>query len=155
MTLSTSEASPLNFGDSRLCIEDIADVAHRARRVSLSEDAAFRARVIRGAAFVDALIARDGVIYGVTTGYGDSVTVPIPRLSWPSCPRTVRLPWRRLGPAFGDEETRAILAARLASLARGYSGVSLTLLDALRVPAAPRTSCRSSPKRARWAPAAI
>ena len=38
----------------------------------------FRAAIARGADFLDRLLREDDAIYGVTTGYGDSCTVPVP-----------------------------------------------------------------------------
>ena len=66
------------FGDAPLAIESVVGLARRTHMAALSEDAAFRARIQRGADFLDRLLAEDGVIYGVTTGYGDSCTVNIP-----------------------------------------------------------------------------
>ena len=38
----------------------------------------FTAKIDRGVAFLERLLKEEGVIYGVTTGYGDSCTVAIP-----------------------------------------------------------------------------
>ncbi len=128
-----SESPVVVFDGSLLKIEDVASLAGRRAEARLPGEAAFRARIDRGAAFVDALIARDGVLYGVTTGYGENVTVPIPPSLASLLPaKLVRYHGAGLGASFGDDETRAILAARLASLARGYSGVSFALRDSLR-----------------------
>lgn len=124
--------SSVRFDGTPLSIEDICALAERRRRVELAGDAAFRARLDRGAELVDRLIAKDGVVYGVTTGFGDNVTVAVGRALAPLLPeKLVRYHGVGLGAAFGPEETRAILAVRLASLARGYSGVSYALLEHL------------------------
>ena len=120
------------FGGTELRIEDVAALSRRDAQAVLSADAAFRARIAKGAAFLDRVLEEDGVIYGVTTGYGDSCTTSIP-------PELVReLPHHLfayhgcgLGRFLDAEETRAVLAARLASLSRGMSGVSLGLLEGL------------------------
>ena len=72
-----TEGPPVRFDDIRLTIEDIVRVAGGAPDV-LSDDALFRARIARGADFLDRLLREEGVVYGVTTGYGDSCTVPVP-----------------------------------------------------------------------------
>ena len=116
-------------GTAPLRIEDVGAIAAGCARAQLSGDPGFAARIERGAAFVERLIAEDGVIYGVTTGYGDSCTVVIP-------PSLVNeLPHHLFtyhgcggGRLLSPEETRAVLVARLASLAQGMSGVSLALL---------------------------
>ncbi len=68
----------------------------------------------------------------MTTGYGDSCTVIVP----PSL--VAELPAQLytyhgcgLGAYLSPAQTRAVLATRLASLAQGYSGVSIALLEQL------------------------
>jgi histidine ammonia-lyase len=127
-----SESKPVQFNGSSLSVEDICALAHGEARAVLADDAAFRRRIDKGAELIDALIAKDGVVYGVTTGFGDNVTVAVGRELAPILPaKLVRYHGVGLGADFGPEETRAILAARLASLARGYSGVSYELLERL------------------------
>jgi len=124
--------SAVTFGSQRLCIEDIVALARRARDARLSPDAGFRARINRGAEFVDRLIAEDGVVYGISTGYGDSCTVAIPPELIPELPHHLyTYHGCGLGRFLDAEETRAVLATRLVSLSQGYSGVSLGLLEQL------------------------
>jgi len=119
----------VSFDRQRLTIEDIVDIAQGRASAALSDDPAFRAAIARGADFLDRLLREDGAIYGVTTGYGDSCTVTVP-------PELVgELPHHLytyhgvgLGEYFTPQQTRAILASRLASLSKGYSGVSVELL---------------------------
>ena len=66
------------FDCNRLQLEDIAAVADGSARAVLSSDLAFRTAIARGPAFLDRLLQEEGVIYGVTTGYGDSCTVTVP-----------------------------------------------------------------------------
>src|SRR6187402_1022096 len=65
-------------GRQPLAIEDVVAVARGETVTRLSDADDFLARIGRGADFVDRLIAEDGVVYGVSTGYGDSCTVAIP-----------------------------------------------------------------------------
>ena len=93
---------------------------------------AFRARIQRGADFLDRLLREQGVVYGVTTGYGDSVTVAIPPELVAELPHHLfAYHGVGLGRLLDAGETRAVLAARLASLAQGYSGVTVDLLEQL------------------------
>src|SRR5690606_4860181 len=78
MTNQAIELPRVRVDGSRLGIEHIVALAERTAVVGLSADAAFRARIQRGADFLDRLLREDGVVYGVTTGYGDSCTVAIP-----------------------------------------------------------------------------
>jgi histidine ammonia-lyase len=97
----------------------------------LSDAGDFRARIARGADFLDRLLREDGVIYGVTTGYGDSCTVSIPPALVAELPHHLyTYHGCGLGRFLDAEETRAVLVARLASLSQGMSGVSLALLAA-------------------------
>ncbi len=132
MTHPAPEASPVRFGAAPLTIEDVTALARRERPARLSDDAAFRARIARGAAFLDRLLDTDGVIYGVTTGYGDSCTVNIPPALVAELPHHLfAYHGCGLGRFLDPRETRAVLAARLASLAHGMSGVSVDLLEGL------------------------
>jgi histidine ammonia-lyase len=127
---STPDTVLFDGGDLRL--EQIDALASR-RAVSVLDDGApFRRRIDRGAAFLDTLLKEEGVIYGVTTGYGDSCTVAIPEALTEALPeRIFTFHGCGLGDHFDEPATRAILAARLASLCRGYSGVRYELLQRL------------------------
>lgn len=124
--------NPVCFDGSPLRVEDVVAIAFDRRDVQLSRDPAFRARITRGADFLDRLLAEDGVVYGVTTGYGDSCTVTIPPDLIDELPHHLyAYHGCGMGRLFDVRETRAILVARLASLAQGWSGVSMALLEQL------------------------
>jgi len=120
------------FDGSPLRIEDVAALARREKRAVLSAAPAFRQRIQRGADFVARLLAEDGVIYGVTTGYGDSCTVVIPPALVAELPHHLyTYHGCGAGALLAPEQVRAVLAARLASLSQGMSGVSIELLEQL------------------------
>ena len=129
----TTDAVPVcRFGDAPLTIEDVVALAQRQCEAALSDAPAFRAHIQRGADFLDRLLREDGVIYGVTTGYGDSCTVNIPPALVAELPHHLyTYHGCGLGRYLDPVETRAVLAARLASLVRGMSGVSMPLLEGL------------------------
>lgn len=138
MTLNIHKAAaevfdqPLYFGQQRLSIEQICRIAKTAQQVALAEDPDFRHKVDAGVAFLDKLLEEDGVIYGVTTGYGDSCTVKVPLSQVYELPvHLTRFHGCGLGEYFSETEGRAILATRLCSLTQGYSGVSWELLEQL------------------------
>ncbi|GGD53112.1 HAL/PAL/TAL family ammonia-lyase [Pseudoxanthomonas indica] len=132
MTLPLNDAGAVRFGDAPLRIEDVVALSQRRSAAVLSEDPEFRARITRGADFLDRVLREDGVIYGVTTGYGDSCTVNIPMDLVAELPHHLyTYHGCGLGRFLDPQETRAVLAARLASLSRGMSGVSLGLLQGL------------------------
>lgn len=119
------DGSPVN-------LETVHAVAHRRMRVVLSEDPEFRRRIAAGPAFLDRLLAEEGVIYGVTTGYGDACTRPVPAEQHAELPRHLyTFHGCGLGEMLTLEETRAVVLVRLVSLCQGVSGVSVELLERL------------------------
>ncbi|TCM63216.1 histidine ammonia-lyase [Acinetobacter calcoaceticus] len=119
-------------GESNLSIEDVLRVATENVPVALPSSAEWRDLIQRGADFLDQLLQEDGVIYGVTTGYGDSCLVAV------SIEQAYELPLQLsrfhgcgLGQNLDVITARAVLVTRLCSLARGYSGVSMALLERL------------------------
>ncbi len=119
----------VRFGDRTVSIEDIEAVAHGGT-VALNNDESYRARIERGVAFLEHLLEENGVIYGVTTGYGDSCTVKVPPALVHELPlHLIRFHGCGLGSYFPHAVSRAIMAVRLASLARGFSGVRYALMD--------------------------
>ncbi|MGX4641293.1 HAL/PAL/TAL family ammonia-lyase [Massilia sp. SYSU DXS3249] len=120
----------VRFDRERLALEDIIDIARGNALPVLSDDPDFLAAIRRGADFVDRLLREDGVIYGVTTGYGDSCTTVVPPALVPELPRNLyTYHGCGLGACLSAVQTRAVMAARLASLSKGYSGVSVDLLE--------------------------
>ena len=122
----------VRFDEGRLAIGDIVAIARGDAHPVLSGDPAFRARIARGADFLDRLLREEGVIYGVTTGYGDSCTVPVPPHLVPELPHQLyTYHGCGLGAYLDAGQTRAVMAARLASLCKGYSGVGIGLLEGI------------------------
>lgn len=120
------------FDGGPLTIEDICLIAHQQGHIELSEQSGFVGRIDKGAAFIDTLLKEQGFVYGVTTGFGDSCTVSIPLDLVDQLPEHLyTFHGCGLGNYFDAEQTRAILAVRLTSLARGFSGVRYKLLQHL------------------------
>jgi histidine ammonia-lyase len=130
-------------------IEEIVAVAEKTTATSLSTVPEFRRLIARGADFLDRQLAEAGVIYGVTTGFGDSCTVAIEPALFAELPRHLyTFHGCGLGAHFTPIETRAAIATRLTSLCKGYSGVSVDLLerlvDLLRHDVLPAIPCEGS-----------
>jgi histidine ammonia-lyase len=124
--------TPVEIGSRRLCIEDVLRVAHHQGSVTLSDDPAFQSRIQKSAAFLERLLADEGTVYGVNTGYGDSCTVSVPPELVAELPlHLVRYHGCGMGRHLDDAATLAVLVCRLNSLSQGYSGVRPVLLQYL------------------------
>lgn len=122
----------LIVGETALTIEDVVAVARQEKKVALPSSEEWRELIQRGADFLDQLLEEEGVIYGVTTGYGDSCLVEIPPHQVNELPLHLsRFHGCGLGQNLDLITARAVVVTRLCSLARGYSGVSYVLLERL------------------------
>jgi histidine ammonia-lyase len=120
------------FGAGPVSLHDVVALAARRARPVLSGDPVFVARIDAGAALLERSLRADGVVHGVTTGFGDSRDTTLPPAPADELPqRLLNYHGCGLGIPFTPEQTRAILAVRLASLCGGESGVSMDLLRAL------------------------
>lgn len=124
----------ITFGENKITIEDVVSIAQNKKQIELNSSDSFRSKVNSGAEFLERLLNEDGVIYGVTTGYGDSCTVNVPLDKVEELPLNLtRFHGCGLGEMFDSEQARAILATRLASLCQGYSGVRWQLLEKIEM----------------------
>jgi len=133
MTPNTDTALEcLQLDGTPVSLEQVLAVAEGRCRVVLSSVPAFRERISAGNRFLEQLLAEDGVIYGVTTGYGDSCTRAVPPEMLGELPQHLyTFHGCGLGQALSEESARAVVMVRLVSLCRGYSGVSWELLERL------------------------
>jgi histidine ammonia-lyase len=120
----------IRFNMEWMKIEDIVDVAAGWAWPVLSAAPEFRSAIAQGAEFVDRLLREDGTIYGVTTGFGDSCMVTVGSELAAELPRHLyTYHGCGLGEYFTPAQTRAVIATRLTSLCKGFSGVSVELLE--------------------------
>jgi histidine ammonia-lyase len=122
----------VTFGPAPVSLDDVAAIAAGAAGVTLSTDAAFRARLDESRASLERQLAAGRTIYGVTTGVGESceTAVPLARTGEVSA-NLLRFHGCGTGAPLTDEESAAVVAARLASLCRGHSGVRAVVLERL------------------------
>ena len=114
----------LVVGENPLRLEDVIAVAQHQQKVALPDSAQWRELIQRGADFLDQLLEEEGVIYGVTTGYGDSCLVEIPPHQVHELPLHLsRFHGCGMGQNLDLITARAVVVTRLCSLARGYSCV--------------------------------
>jgi histidine ammonia-lyase len=116
-------------GDT-LTVEEAYAVAVDRLRVDLSVKA--RERMLRTRAVVDDIVARNAVIYGVTTGFGklSEIAIPPDRLAELQV-NLVRSHSSGVGDRLPEPEVRAMMLLRANVIAKGYSGARPELVDLL------------------------
>ncbi|WP_417761860.1 HAL/PAL/TAL family ammonia-lyase [Shewanella sp.] len=125
----TRVADPIIVGQQPLTIAQVAAVAEGAM-VKLNDQPEYVASIERGAQFIESLLAEEGVVYGVTTGYGDSCTVAVNEALVAELPlHLTRFHGCGMGQYLTEPQARAVMICRLNSLALGKSGVSYALLQ--------------------------
>lgn len=127
-----SERADLVVGERPIRVEDVARVARGELEVGLSRDPGFRARLSRGVEVIEQRLERAIPTYGVNTGFGASVKNGVPRAQALLLARNLpRYHGCGVGPLLEEEQSRAVMLIRLASLAGGYSGVRPVVLERL------------------------
>lgn len=124
--------SELVVGAGPLRIEDVVSAALGERAIRLSQEPAFLGRIARGAEIIEQRLASNVPTYGVNTGFGASVKNTVATAQALTLARNLpRYHGCGVGPYLSEEESRAVMLVRLASLALGYSGVRPVLLENL------------------------
>jgi histidine ammonia-lyase len=92
-----------------------------------------RARICAAAQWVDKIVAAGNAAYGINTGFGLLAQTRIPDDQLAQLQRNLLLSHAAgVGEALPDAVVRLILALKINALARGHSGISLSIIDALR-----------------------
>ncbi len=113
-----------------LTLDDVAAVARRAARVTLSPSA--RRSIAASRRVVDRAVRSNVRIYGVTTGFGKFADVAIPPSELESLQRNlIRSHCAGVGAPLPDEAVRAMMVLRANALARGNSGIRVSTVEAL------------------------
>lgn len=113
-----------------LSLKDIVSVARRSEKVGLSQDA--RQKVTRCRRFVEELVAGEKVVYGVTTGFGAFDSVFISKEQSDQLQENLILSHSAaVGEPLPEEIVRAVMLLRANSLAKGYSGVRVEIIETL------------------------
>lgn len=132
MTLDNTDKldqQTVEFGYNNLSLENVVAIAKGAK-AQLNQTAEYRVYIQKGAQFIDSLLKEEGVVYGVTTGYGDSCTVTVGLDLVHELPlHLTRFHGCGMGEILSPMQARAVMACRLSSLAVGKSGVSYELLE--------------------------
>jgi tyrosine 2,3-aminomutase len=124
-----TEGSVVFDGDS-LDIAEVRHVAEDGARCSVAPSAL--ARAAKSRAMFEDLVKQDIPVYGVTTGYGEMIYMLVDQVNEVELQTNlVRSHSAGVGPLFAVDEARAMVAARLNALAKGYSAVRPELLERL------------------------
>ena len=95
--------------------------------------AADRERIASASCLVDRIVAAGDAAYGINTGFGLLAQTRIPTEQLELLQRNLLLSHAAgVGDALPDEVVRLILALKINALARGYSGISLELIEGLQ-----------------------
>jgi histidine ammonia-lyase len=114
----------------KLRLEDLRNVLEEAPKTALDENA--WAMVDAARAVVARLVAEGRPIYGVSTGFGRLSTTRIPASDLAELQRRLLLSHMAgVGEPLADAVVHLVLVLKAASLARGYSGCSRTVIEAL------------------------
>jgi histidine ammonia-lyase len=91
-----------------------------------------RARIASASDLVDKIVATGDAAYGINTGFGLLAQTRIPTDQLALLQRNLLLSHAAgIGPALPDAVVRLVLALKINALARGYSGITMELVDAL------------------------
>ena len=113
----------LSGAEARAILRDDAAVAI---------DPAARAAVDRSASVVAAIAERDVSVYGVNTGFGKLAQTRIPRDQLALLQRNLVISHAcGVGPLLARSAVRLIIALKVNSLARGYSGIRWSVIETL------------------------
>lgn len=123
------------IGERSMTLREIVAVARGNARVKLSWEKSFQERIRRSETMLHKAIQEGIPVYGVSTGFGKSCGK---RLKQGQTRKhrganPIRFHGCGTGEPLSIEATRAAMLCRLICLSRGYSGVSLGLLERLMV----------------------
>ncbi len=128
----SSPTAAVTVGDRPLTVDDVIAVAYHGSPCELSSAPALRARLESGPAILAERLAAGSRIYGVTTGYGDSVTTDISAAEIDQLSHNlVRYHGCGVGPPLSAEQSLAVVLVRAATFTAGYSGVRPEIVEGL------------------------
>jgi histidine ammonia-lyase len=120
----------MQLAPGRLSLADLHAFAQSQEAVTL--DAATRERLAEGAATVARIVAKGEPVYGINTGFGKLAQTHIPDDQLELLQRNLILSHSvGVGAFLDDDVVRLVMLLKIASLARGYSGVRPEVVDAI------------------------
>src|SRR5947199_2031937 len=120
----------MELNGQALALTDIATVALDGEAVKISSLA--QPRIVASRKVVEEIIARDAVVYGVTTGFGKLSDVRIPREALSELQlNLVRSHACGIGNPLSEPEVRVMMLLRANVLALGFSGIRPDVVELL------------------------
>lgn len=111
-------------GDARMSVEELVNLSHPGNEI-IVDDITLE-RVGRARAKLDDFVRGERVIYGVNTSLGGLVHMLVPIDKAPTLQNNlINAVATNVGSYLDDQTTRAIMLARIKSLSRGNSGISV------------------------------
>jgi histidine ammonia-lyase len=121
---------PLELRAGTLSLADLRRIYEQPIRLQLS--AHDRQRIAEASGLVERIIAAGDAAYGINTGFGLLAQTRIPAEQLELLQRNLLLSHAAgVGAPLPDAVVRLILALKINALARGFSGVSMALVEAL------------------------
>jgi histidine ammonia-lyase len=120
----------LNLRAGELSLAQLRQVHQQSVVIRLGD--VDRERIARAKSLVDDIVTRGDAAYGINTGFGLLAQTRIPAADLELLQRNLLLSHAAgVGEALPDGIVRLILVLKINALARGHSGVTLSLVDAL------------------------
>jgi histidine ammonia-lyase len=120
----------MELNGRQISLTEMAAVAFDGSPVEIA--AAVHPRILTSRKIVDEIVARDAVVYGVSTGFGKLSDVHIPNDQLRELQlNLVRSHACGVGPPLSEPEVRAMMLLRANVLALGFSGVRVELIQQL------------------------
>src|SRR5438309_3578953 len=120
----------MELSGEQISLRELAAVALGGEAVHVSSFA--RPRILASRKLIEQIVARDGVVYGVNTGFGKLSEVRIPQSELRQLQlNLVRSHACGIGNPLSEAEVRAMILLRANVLALGLSGVRLEVIELL------------------------
>ncbi|MFI8200529.1 tyrosine 2,3-aminomutase [Streptomyces sp. NPDC085942] len=130
LTQVETEIVPVSIDGETLTVDAVRRVAEERAAVDVPAESIAKAQKSRE--IFEGIAEQNIPIYGVTTGYGEMIYMQVDKSKEVELQTNlVRSHSAGVGPLFAEDEARAIVAARLNTLAKGHSAVRPVILERL------------------------
>lgn len=114
----------------QLTLKELRNISRNHVELSLNNSAI--ENIEKSAEVVQQIIRDDRVVYGINTGFGLLANTRIPKNKLEELQRSIVLSHSAgTGKYMSDSTTRLMMALKINSLSRGFSGIRLTVINAL------------------------